>query len=172
MCLTTISRQPKGLWGQSSVARSRYHLRRTTFGKSEPMDTLTREQRRRRMALIRSKDTKPELCVRQLVYGLGYRYRLNRRDLPGCPDLVFASLRKIILVHGCFWHQHHCASGNRTPKSRRHFWREKLGANKVRDQVTIRKLRRGGWRVLVVWECQIKNADRLAARIAKFLDRS
>ena len=115
------------------------------------MDTLTRAQRSERMARIRSRNTGPELAVRRLVYSLGFRYRLHGTGLPGKPDLVFASRRKVIFVHGCFWHQH--PGCGRQPKSRLEFWTEKLFQNRERDLRNQRKLRSLGWRILIVWEC-------------------
>ena len=124
------------------------------------------------MSLVRAKDTKPEMGVRRLVHGLGYRYRLHIADLPGHPDLVFPTKRKVIFVHGCFWHRHKCKMGDRTPKSRVRFWREKLEANRRRDVSHRHKLRKMGWEILVVWECQTGRSklDRLAGRIRAFLD--
>lgn len=121
------------------------------------------------MARVRSKDTSPELAVRRVAHALGYRFRLHRRDLPGTPDLVFPRLGKVILVHGCFWHQHACSAGCRMPKTNIAFWRRKLEGNAARDKRHIAKLRRMGWSVMVVWECQTRNRDRLAARIRRFL---
>jgi len=133
------------------------------------LDTLTSAERSARMSLVRSKNTKPELVVRRLVYALGYRYRLHVRSLPGAPDLVFGSRRKAIFVHGCFWHQHACPSGDRMPKSRVDFWRTKLEGNAMRDRRTVAKLRRLGWRVLTIWECQVNDQSRLERRLASFL---
>lgn len=123
------------------------------------------------MAKIRSVDTRPELAVRRLVHALGYRYRLYRGDLPGRPDLVFAGRRKIIFVHGCFWHQHPKAScvDSRLPRSRPEYWLPKLQRTVERDRSHIRALRRSGWRVLVVWECEIANDCLLQGRIKRFL---
>ena len=134
-------------------------------------DPLTREERSKRMSLVRSKDTKPELWVRRLVHSLGYRYRLQARDLPGRPDLVFRPRRKVIFVHGCFWHRHNCQMGNRIPKTRVGFWREKLEGNERRDAAIKRKLCNDGWSVLVIWECQTNPSrlDSLASRIIAFL---
>lgn len=133
------------------------------------MDTLTKAERSERMARIRSKDTKPELRVRRLVHGLGYRYRLHRRDLPGCPDLVFPSRRKVVFVHGCFWHGHEgCAVAN-MPKSRSDFWAEKFKRNQVRDAKNNKALKKDGWRVLTVWECETKGIATLMSRLARFL---
>jgi DNA mismatch endonuclease (patch repair protein) len=135
------------------------------------MDTLTSAQRSERMSRVRHKDTTPEMVVRRLVHGLGYRYRLHRRDLPGQPDLVFPGRRKVILVHGCFWHQHGCPI-YRYPKSRLDFWGPKRARNVQRDQQNQARLHHLGWDVLVVWECQAKRADTadLAVRLRDFLE--
>lgn len=124
------------------------------------------------MALVKSKDTKPEMRVRRLVHGMGYRYRLHSRALPGNPDLVFPGRRKVIFVHGCFWHRHQCAMGDRLPKSRVSFWRGKLEQNKRRDRAVRRQLRKAGWSVAVVWECQTtpKHLNQLARRLRRFLE--
>lgn len=134
------------------------------------MDTLTPRERSARMALVRGKDTKPELTVRRLVHGMGYRYRLHRRDLPGTPDLVFPARGKVILVHGCFWHRHARCALARLPKSRADFWLPKLTANAERDARNLRALRRLGWGVMTIWECQLRDTARLASRIRRFLD--
>ena len=134
-------------------------------------DTLTGPERSKRMSRIRSKNTQPEIRVRRLVHGMGYRYRLHGKDLPGRPDLVFRPRRKVIFVHGCFWHRHAACAKNRLPKSpeRREYWRKKLNGNARRDQLVQATLRDMGWRVLVVWECETKDPDRLAERIQAFL---
>lgn len=134
-------------------------------------DTLTPSERSARMARIRAKDTRPEWLVRRLIHGMGYRYRLHRRELPGCPDLVFPGRRKVIFVHGCFWHRHgkDCPL-TRWPKSRMAFWRPKLTANHARDQRNQRALTALGWRWLVVWECELSDRDNLTMRIKAFLD--
>jgi len=124
------------------------------------------------MARIRGKDTKPELIVRRLAHAAGYRYRLHRRDLPGCPDLVFPRYRKIIFVHGCFWHRHSCRKGRSTPRTRRRFWKKKFDENRERDRRNRRALRRQGWQVLVVWECQTKDPEKLLQRLHQFLDNT
>ncbi|KAB2958565.1 MAG: DNA mismatch endonuclease Vsr [Candidatus Methylomirabilis oxygeniifera] len=134
------------------------------------MDTLSPEQRSERMSRVRSKDTKPELVVRRLVHGAGYRYRLHRRELPGCPDLVFPARRKVIFVHGCFWHRHARCPNCRLPKSRLDFWEPKLKANRDRDRRNERLLRKGGWSVLVVWECEVRERDALAHRVRAFME--
>jgi len=135
------------------------------------MDIFSPEERSRIMGRVRSENTKPEMIVRSLAHRMGYRFRLHRKDLPGKPDLVFAGRRKIIFVHGCFWHQHNCKRGARKPATRRKYWLAKLGRNVARDKSTVRKLRRLGWGVMAIWECQTKAAglNRLAARISRFL---
>lgn len=134
------------------------------------MDTLTPNERSARMSLVRSKDTKPELLVRKLVHGMGFRYRLHDVSLPGTPDLVFADRKKIIFVHGCFWHRHGTCKNTRWPKSKLDFWKPKLEKNHSRDQANRKTLKKLGWRVLVLWECQIENAERLSHRIRQFLE--
>lgn len=133
------------------------------------MDNLSPEERSAQMGLVRSKDTKPEMRVRRLVYGLGYRYRLHRADLPGKPDLVFPSRRKVVQVNGCFWHGHKCRLG-RMPKSSVDYWRNKIATNQKRDMRTIRSLRKLGWECLTVWECSLGDESKLAKRIKHFLD--
>src|SRR4051812_31813701 len=120
-------------------------------------DVHTRAQRSRNMAAIRCKDTRPEMAVRSIAHRLGDRYRLHVRELPGHPDLVFPRLRKVIFVHGCFWHMHACRYGRVTPRTRADFWQTKRAGNVSRDHRTMRKLRREGWRILVVWECQMRD---------------
>jgi|SRR5579859_164065 len=118
------------------------------------------------MTLISHKDTGPELVVRRLIHSLGYRYRLHVRSLPGTPDLVFTKRRKIIFIHGCFWHRHpRCG---RLPKSNKRFWLDKLEQNRKRDLSNLRKLRRNGWKVLVIWECQLSTLL-LTDKIISFL---
>jgi len=135
------------------------------------MDTLSPDERSRIMSLVRSKDTKPEMVVRRLAHRLGYRYSLHRRDLPGSPDLVFPSRQAIIFVSGCYWHRHGCPNGRRLPKTRTRWWREKLESNRKRDQTTQRRLRRLGWRVMVIWECQLRNPARIERRLMRFLSQ-
>lgn len=145
---------------------------RTSMGESTRLDPLTVRERSERMSRVRSKDTKPEMRVRRLVHGLGYRYRLHARDLPGRPDLVFRPRCKVIFVHGCFWHRHEGCSRNRIPKSpeRRQFWRDKLDGNVRRDRRNQAALREMGWDVLVIWECETKGeSERLIDRIRAFL---
>lgn len=132
------------------------------------MDTLTSKERSHIMSLVKAKDTKPEMVVRRLIHAMGYRYRLHDRTLPGCPDLVFKSHRKVIFVSGCFWHRHHCPNGTRMPKTRIAFWRKKLEGNKARDTKNIRELRQQGWKVLVIWECSIHNPQKLTNLLKRF----
>lgn len=136
------------------------------------MDKLTPQERSDNMRRIRSKGMKPELDVRRLVHGLGYRYRLHVESLPGKPDLVFPQRRKAILVHGCFWHQHPSGSCKivRKPKSNKTYWAKKLKDNMTRDARHMTLLRKAGWRVLVIWECQTTNLDALARRVTTFLE--
>lgn len=135
-------------------------------------DTLTKEQRKRCMAAVRGKDTKPELVVRSLLHRMGYRFRLHRKDLPGNPDIVLPGRHKVIFVHGCFWHQHvNCKYATR-PQTRSDFWNLKLDKNVLRDKQVQNKLRRLGWGVMVVWECQLHNTRYLSKRLFNFLDKS
>jgi DNA mismatch endonuclease, patch repair protein len=133
------------------------------------MDNLTRAQRSATMARVRSRNTKPEIAVRRLVHGLGYRFRLYRSDLPGKPDLVFATRRKVIFVHGCFWHGHDCRAGMNRPHSNQSYWRRKLSENQRRDSENRSALSKLRWKALVVWECQVGNTERLSSRIDRFL---
>ena len=124
------------------------------------------------MSLIRGKDTKPEMAVRRLVHSMGYRYRLHRRDLPGSPDLVFSVRRKVIFVHGCFWHRHPDSTCKlaRLPKSRKEFWIPKLESNASRDRRNEQALEADGWGVLVVWECETKDQALLESKIQAFFN--
>jgi DNA mismatch endonuclease (patch repair protein) len=123
------------------------------------------------MRAIRSKDMLPELTVRSLVHKLGYRFRLHRKDLPGKPDLVFASRRKVIFVHGCFWHSHDCKAAH-VPKSNPDYWVPKLQRNRLRDRKNLEALRSDGWESLVIWECEVKDSRAVGVRVKRFLDRS
>jgi len=121
------------------------------------------------MRRIRKKDTKPEVLVRKLIHGMGFRFRLHRADLPGTPDIVFPSRKKVILVHGCFWHQHHCPLGRKQPASNRDYWIPKLARNVERDRQARRKLRRLGWKSMTLWECEIRDQEATTRRISRFL---
>jgi DNA mismatch endonuclease (patch repair protein) len=136
---------------------------------SQATDVLTPEQRSRCMSRIRGKDTSPELLVRRLIHAMGYRYGLHRRDLPGTPDLVFPRHKRVIFVHGCFWHRHSCRLGRPKPKQNAAFWRRKLGGNAERDKRALRRLRALGWKVLVIWECQTLAPAKLLGKVRKFL---
>jgi DNA mismatch endonuclease (patch repair protein) len=135
------------------------------------MDTLTPAERSRNMAAIRSKGTTPELAVRRLVHRMGFRFRLHGHGLPGRPDLVFSSRRAVLFVHGCFWHQHPSGACKivRLPKSNLYYWRGKLARNVERDAQNRASLRSLGWRVVVVWECSLRNEMKLAKRLRRFL---
>ena len=133
------------------------------------MDIVTPSQRSALMANIRGKDTRPEMRVRHVVWGLGYRYRLHRRDLPGKPDLVFPKFRKVILVHGCFWHRHEGCRFCYSPKTNIEFWMRKFAANQERDQRNLILLRDLGWDALVIWECETSDSAILRKRITHYL---
>lgn len=132
-------------------------------------DHLDQTKRSLNMAAIHSRNTKPELAVRKIVHALGYRYRLHDSRLPGSPDLAFASRSKAIFVHGCFWHRHTGCRYSTTPKTRTAFWETKFSSNVVRDRRTRRQLKKIGWAVLTVWQCELKNPKKLTERIDEFL---
>jgi DNA mismatch endonuclease, patch repair protein len=121
------------------------------------------------MRRIRKKNTGPELIVRRLVHAMGYRYRLHQSQLPGNPDIVLPRYRKAILVNGCFWHRHDCPDGWKLPRSKPEYWGPKLERNRRRDEANMRQLRELGWDTLVVWECDLKDRDRLVLRLREFL---
>lgn len=122
-----------------------------------------------RMRRIRKTDTRPEMFVRRIIHAMGYRYRLHGAGLPGTPDIVLPRHRKVILVHGCFWHRHDCPAGRKLPRSKPDYWGPKLERNRRRDVTNIARLRDAGWGALVVWECSIKDADRLRRDLDSFL---
>lgn len=124
------------------------------------------------MGRVRGKDTSPERVVRRLAHAMGCWFRLHRRDLPGCPDLVFPSKRKVVLVHGCYWHRHTCRRGRSTPRTNSAFWLAKFADNVKRDRLNKRALRRLGWEILVVWECETRSSARadLANKLRRFLE--
>jgi DNA mismatch endonuclease (patch repair protein) len=123
------------------------------------------------MRAVKSRDTGPELKVRAAVRALGYarRYRLNGANLPGKPDLVFSAMRKVIFVHGCFWHGHTCTRGARQPKDNAAYWRAKIARNVARDGASLKALKQNGWSPLVIWECETRDANTLSRKLAKFL---
>jgi DNA mismatch endonuclease (patch repair protein) len=130
---------------------------------------LTQAERSAHMRRVRRANTSPELAVRRALHRLGYRYRLHQRRLPGTPDLVFASRRKVVFVHGCFWHRHPGCPRTTTPQNNSAFWAEKFAANLERDQRKEAELRAGGWSVLVVWECEIRDLEALSHKLMEFL---
>jgi DNA mismatch endonuclease, patch repair protein len=133
------------------------------------MDPLTPEQRSYTMGRVHGKNTKPELLVRRLLYKLGYRYRLQGRDLPGNPDIVFRSKKKVIFIHGCFWHGHECKAGSKRPKTNEGYWLPKLAKTRARDAQNQEKLLALGWDFLILWECELKNNEALTEKIRKFM---
>jgi len=136
--------------------------------KEESHDFLTVAERSHRMSLVKNADTKPEITVRRLVHGMGYRYKLHDKKLPGKPDLVFKSRYKVIFVNGCFWHLHDCGAYN-LPKSRLNFWRPKLQRNVQRDQEVRAQLESVGWKHMTIWECELRDLDAVAKRVREFL---
>jgi len=132
-------------------------------------DKLTPQRRSANMSRIRSRDTSPEMFVRRLAHAMGYRFRLHVASLPGKPDIVFPRLKKIIEVRGCFWHQHPGCIDSHVPKSRIGYWRPKLERNQLRDEENRRSLRRLGWRLCIVWECETKSDTKLSRRVGRFL---
>lgn len=135
------------------------------------MDNRSPKKRSKIMSAVRSADTGPELAVRKILYSRGYRYRLHRKDLPGCPDIVFPGRKQAVFVHGCFWHGHRCRKG-RFPKSHLSYWKPKIAENKKRDARNTARLNRLGWRALAVWQCEIKNTEALLRKLISFLGRS
>ena len=133
-------------------------------------DNWSKDQRSRLMARVRTRDTEPETRVRKLLHGMGYRFRLHPKDLPGSPDIVLPRYRKAVFVHGCFWHGHDCAKGRR-PTSNVDFWSKKLDRNVVRDRQSNDALGALGWKVLVIWECQTQEPDTLPSLLRTFLEK-
>ena len=136
------------------------------------VDSLSTKERSERMRLIKSKGMAPEILVRRLVYTLGYRFRLHRKDLPGKPDLVFPRRGKAIFVHGCFWHRHPKCKRTRMPRSNIKYWRPKLLSNRKRDLKNQRQLKQLGWGILIIWECEVGNRPWLIKQIKGFLGGS
>ncbi len=134
------------------------------------MDIISKTRRSILMSKVKGRDTKPEMLVRRLVHSLGYRYRLHNGKLPGKPDMVFNKRKKVIFIHGCFWHLHKKCKNVRLPKSKRDFWLPKLRGNRHRDQKTLKALTKMGWSVLVIWECEITHQRELKRRVVKFLE--
>lgn len=134
------------------------------------MDRLTPQRRSWLMSRVKSKDTTVEMVVRRLVFAMGYRYRLHDKNLPGTPDLVFKSRKKVIFVNGCFWHGHEGCNKARLPKHRTDFWRDKMQRNRQRDCENISLLKQSGWKVLVLWQCELKNIEDLNRRLHEFIE--
>ena len=132
------------------------------------IDRVSEERRSYIMSSVASKDTGPELAVRRVLHRLGYRYRLHNRGLPGAPDIVFQGRKKVIFVHGCFWHGHGCQFGQ-LPKSKINYWEPKISENRKRDAKNLAKLRERGWAVLVVWQCQLKDTEKTRSKLIHFL---
>jgi DNA mismatch endonuclease (patch repair protein) len=133
------------------------------------VDHVDRKKRSLIMAAVHSEDTGPEMAVRRILHGLGYRYRLHVRALPGRPDMVFPARRKIVFVHGCFWHRHGDCQYATSPKTRKVFWQSKFADNVERDRRAKRELKRMGWTVLTLWQCELKKRERLTRRLNDFL---
>ena len=125
--------------------------------------------RSRTMAAVKQGGTSPEMVVRRLLHRSGFRYRLHAPELPGRPDIVFRKRRKVIFVHGCFWHGHDCPHGRRQPRTNRRYWSTKIERNRERDSTVVHTLESGGWQVLTVWECEVGNSDKLDQRLTDFL---
>ena len=140
---------------------------RVTEMKATPWEI--KEQRSSTMRAVKGQDTKPELLVRKMVFAAGYRFRLHRKELPGSPDLVFASRRKVIFVNGCFWHGHDCKRGARQPKQNVEYWKAKIARNVMRDRDVLKRLKALDWDAMVVWECHLKNDTETLQEIEKFL---
>lgn len=132
-------------------------------------DVFSPAKRSQVMAAVKGKNTKPEMIVRRTAHRLGYRFRLHRKDLPGAPDLVFPGRKAAIFVHGCFWHGHDCPRGARKPKQNAEYWTAKIARNRARDAAALAALAEQGWRTLVIWECELKEAAALPARLRAFL---
>lgn len=134
------------------------------------MDRISSTERSRQMSLVKSKNTSPELAVRKLVFSMGYRYRIHGAELPGKPDLVFSRKKKVIFIHGCFWHRHQGCKKATTPATNTQFWLPKFARTVERDRKTLDALIERGWRSLVVWECELKNEEALSGRLREFLN--
>jgi DNA mismatch endonuclease (patch repair protein) len=135
-------------------------------------DMFSPEERSRIMSRVRSKGTGPEKKVRSLLHHFGYRFRLHRKDLPGNPDIIFPSRKKIIFVHGCFWHRHDCKAGRKIPKTNTEYWTEKISRNVVRDAEQSYSLQAAGWDRLIIWECEMRDEEQLKTKILEFLGPS
>jgi DNA mismatch endonuclease, patch repair protein len=133
-------------------------------------DVFSAEKRSQVMARVKGRDTSPELRVRRMLWGLGARYRLHRRDLPGAPDIALPGRKVAVFVHGCFWHGHDCARGARTPKQNAAYWTAKIARNRARDTAAVAALETRGWRAVTVWECDLKDEPAVRERLRRLLD--
>jgi DNA mismatch endonuclease (patch repair protein) len=124
------------------------------------------------MQAVRSKNTRPELLVRRLLHANGYRYRLHSKQLPGCPDLVFPGRKKVLFIHGCWWHGHDCQRGSRVPKTNVVYWTKKVIRNRNRDADSRKQLEAEGWKVLAIWECQLNDESSVLMQLVRFLDKA
>ena len=134
------------------------------------MDVFSREKRSQIMSRVSGKNTKPELLVRSLLHNMGYRFRLHRKDLPGKPDITLAKRKKVIFVHGCFWHSHTDCPRAKRPTTNKKFWHEKLDNNRERDKVSVTNLKKLGWDLLVVWTCEVNDTFKLKNKLFSFLE--
>lgn len=132
-------------------------------------DNLSAEQRRECMRAVRGANTSPEMIVRRLIHSMGYRYALHVKRLPGKPDIVLVSRRKAVFIHGCFWHSHSCSHGSKSPATNQDYWSQKRLRNAARDREHLRSLRKEGWSVLVIWECETKRLEKVKGRLIRFL---
>lgn len=132
-------------------------------------DVFSNEKRSWIMCRVKGRDTKPEILVRSLIFHMGFRFRLHRRDLPGTPDIVLPRHRKVIFVHGCFWHGHNSCPRSKRPTTNEDFWNNKLDGNIERDKRYCMELRQMGWKVLIVWECETRSAEKLLQKLEGFL---
>ncbi|MEE2691153.1 MAG: very short patch repair endonuclease [Pseudomonadota bacterium] len=135
-------------------------------------DVFSKEKRSEVMRAVKSANTRPEIALRKALHRRGLRYRLHAKGLPGTPDLVFPRYGAVLFVHGCFWHGHDCSRGARVPKSNSAYWTAKIARNKARDAETARALKKSGWRVITVWECEMKDVERAADRAARAIRRA
>jgi DNA mismatch endonuclease (patch repair protein) len=133
------------------------------------MDVFEPDKRSEIMRRVKSTDTKPEIVVRKMIHAMGFRFRLHRKDFPGTPDIVLPRHKKVILVHGCFWHGHDCPAGRKTPKSNIKYWNQKLQRNSLRDVENLAKLKALGWDVLILWECDIRRPEKVWRQLERFL---
>ena len=133
------------------------------------MDRITKEHRSWNMSRIKSGNTRPEIVVRSLLHNMGYRFRLHRKDLPGKPDIVLPRFKSVIFVHGCFWHRHKGCKNAASPKTKKTFWREKFKANVIRDKKVQEELNSMGWKILIIWECELPDLDRVKKLIKESL---